>query len=209
MVGLTGRVVCTLDAASHLIDGVLFAAFPVADGTPIRISERVSAERAARFLGIPGFRAPQDGDPSEPIVERELVKLRDELAAAAAPAEAGADAARTVEEMRRANLALSGDLDAARGEIAELKAALQANSPEATTALNATLAQRTADLERAQQAVAALEEGVRSRDADLAQAREALTARDAELAQVRDALQAKDAELKAAEKELKKLQKEK
>jgi len=144
------RVSCALENASALISGVRFGVASSDAAGTVRVSEPLSPEQAARFLSIPGFEQCALGPEVLVAVDEEIAQ---HAAAASAETDTTAPWKQQVEELQRANLALSAERDALRIELAA--AQKKAGPPDARVA---ALEREVADLRQANERLGAAAE---------------------------------------------------
>jgi len=120
----TARVMCELNNAGARINGVRFVpvAGPAAQGEPPRcMSEPVSSKVAAAFVAIPGYRIATDDEVKQygEDAERRLALATE---ADRQKTLGSSSAQKQVEELQRANQALSAERNKYRDEAEKLKA---------------------------------------------------------------------------------------
>jgi hypothetical protein len=104
------RVLCAIDGASTSIDGIAFATVEL-DGKPHHLSECLEQAQADRLVRIPGMSI-WKGDESTHArtIEDALDRSRATAPAAGMPRPADQSLIRELEEARRANVAIAGEL---------------------------------------------------------------------------------------------------
>lgn len=188
----TQRVICTIEGASHLLDDVLFATVPMAEGA-CHVSERITAAKADRLCSIGGFE-PFDGQVKERDIELALQALRDQLAAQSKPTADGATAEQ-VEALQGANMAMAGDLARLQDENQALQEKLRQADPAALATLQQRADSLATELGTAQAVAEQFRTAAEAKDGELAQLRDALAQQKATIDQLTADLTAKDAEI--------------
>ncbi len=169
------RVECTLENASGLISGVHFAPVPGSDPV-VMLSEPVAAEQADIFCSIPGYRLAQTtGAKALAAVDAAIADAK--RIVAEQPAAPGTSASQTIEELQRANLAMTAERDQLRVDLAAARAQAEGKPPvDAQT----EIALRVEERDKALRALAD-SEGERKRlkaeNDQLRQANDALTSK--------------------------------